>query len=197
MLNKIRRAVSKLKSGAYAAELKLRGVALGEEPYISGRPVVTVHPDSEARIGARVVLESSCRAQIIGVQQPIVLRAVGAGASLIIGDDCGMSGCTIVAASSITIQDGCLVGSGAMILDSNMHPTHSINRRYEPRPATKANDAVVLERNVFVGSRAIILAGSRVGENSVIAAGSVVRGQFPANSLIAGNPAKVVGQVKV
>ena len=51
--------------------------------------------------------------------------------------------------------------------------------------------------NVFVGARAIILPGTKIGEDSVVSAGSVVRGHFDSRVIIAGNPARVVGQVKL
>jgi maltose O-acetyltransferase len=46
--------------------------------------------------------------------------------------------------------------------------------------------------NVFVGTGAIILCNSRIGDNVIIGAGSVVRGDVPSNSVVAGNPAKVI-----
>lgn len=46
--------------------------------------------------------------------------------------------------------------------------------------------------NVFIGNNCTILPGTTVGDNCIIGAGSVVRGSFPENSVIVGNPAKVV-----
>lgn len=46
--------------------------------------------------------------------------------------------------------------------------------------------------NVFIGMNAIILMGSRIGDNCVIGAGAVVSGNIPDNSVVAGNPAKVI-----
>jgi acetyltransferase-like isoleucine patch superfamily enzyme len=46
--------------------------------------------------------------------------------------------------------------------------------------------------NVFIGNNCTILPNSVIGDNCIIGAGSVVRGQFPDNSMIMGNPAKVV-----
>ena len=50
----------------------------------------------------------------------------------------------------------------------------------------------MLGENVWVGLNAIILKDTVIGNNSVIAAGSVVKGKFPDNALIQGNPAKVI-----
>ncbi len=51
---------------------------------------------------------------------------------------------------------------------------------------------IVIEDNVFIGMRAIILKGVRIGRNTIIGAGSVVTGDIPPNSVAAGNPAKVI-----
>jgi maltose O-acetyltransferase len=55
---------------------------------------------------------------------------------------------------------------------------------------------VVIGNRVFVGVGAIILPGSRIGDDSIVAAGAVVRGDIPPGSLVAGNPAKIVSDVK-
>jgi maltose O-acetyltransferase len=55
---------------------------------------------------------------------------------------------------------------------------------------------VVIGNRVFVGAGAIILPGSRIGDDSIVAAGAVVRGDIPPGSLVAGNPAKIVSEVK-
>lgn len=51
---------------------------------------------------------------------------------------------------------------------------------------------IKIGNNVFIGSDSIILLNTTIGDNCIIGAGSVVRGTFPENSIIMGNPAKVV-----
>ena len=51
--------------------------------------------------------------------------------------------------------------------------------------------------NVFIGTNCIILLNTKIGNNCIIGAGSVVRGQFPDNSVIIGNPAKVVSNTNI
>jgi len=51
---------------------------------------------------------------------------------------------------------------------------------------------IIVGNNCFIGSNSIILPGTRIGSNCVIGAGSVVRGNIPDNSVVIGNPAKVV-----
>lgn len=56
---------------------------------------------------------------------------------------------------------------------------------------------IKIGNNVTVGAHCVILPNTVVGNNSIVGAGSVVRGKFPDNSLIVGNPAKVVSSISV
>ena len=51
--------------------------------------------------------------------------------------------------------------------------------------------------NVFIGINCIILLNTTIGDNCIVGAGSVVRGQFPDNSVIVGNPAKVISNINI
>ena len=55
---------------------------------------------------------------------------------------------------------------------------------------------VVIEDKVFVGASSIILPGVRIGENSIIGSGSIVTKDIPRNSVVAGNPARVICSVE-
>lgn len=55
---------------------------------------------------------------------------------------------------------------------------------------------VVIGNRVFVGAGAIIVPGTRIGDDSIVGAGAVVRGYVPPGSLVVGNPAKVVSDVE-
>lgn len=52
---------------------------------------------------------------------------------------------------------------------------------------------IYIGKNSFIGTNAIILYGSQIGENVIIGAGAVVKGDIPNNSIVVGNPGKVVG----
>ncbi|WP_253957830.1 acyltransferase [Metabacillus halosaccharovorans] len=55
--------------------------------------------------------------------------------------------------------------------------------------------SITIENNVFIGARSLIMPGVTVGENSIIAAGSIVTKSVPENSIVAGNPAKVLSTI--
>lgn len=185
----------KVSSRAYAVDLARRGVSLGDAAYISGRPIITRCPGSFLSIGDRFVAESVPRRQVIGVSHPVILRTLTPAAVLTIGNDCGLSGATVVATCSISIGDGALLGADCMIIDTDFHPVDHAERRYASRPVSGSDDAVRIGRNVFIGARATVLRGVRLGDNCVVAAGSVVTRSFPANSLIAGSPARLIRTV--
>ena len=97
-----------------------------------------------------------------------------------IGNNCRINGAYVHAQSQIIIGDNCVVATGVNIIDSNGHELRSTNRtvgRDTPRP-------IIIGNNVWIGLNAIILKGTEIGDNSVVAAGTVVKGYYPANSII-------------
>jgi acetyltransferase-like isoleucine patch superfamily enzyme len=99
-------------------------------------------------------------------------------------------GCSIAATELVQIGEQCSIGTYAIIMDNNYHRLEP-ERRYE-RPESAP---VVLEGNVWLGARVIVLPGVTIGEGSVIGAGSVVTRSIPARCLAAGVPAKVLRQL--
>ena len=141
-------------------------------------------------IGRRFVANSHWKHNSFGIIQPVMIRTVGHGARIEIGDDVGISGCTISAKTSIRIGNRVLIGSGAVISDSDAHPVDPDERR---EGLGGRSLPVVVEDDVFIGARAFILKGVRIGRGSVIGAGAVVTHDIPPYSVAVGNPAKVIG----
>jgi acetyltransferase-like isoleucine patch superfamily enzyme len=56
---------------------------------------------------------------------------------------------------------------------------------------------IKIGNNVFIGNNSIILSNTEIGDNCIVGAGSVVRGKFQSNSVIIGNPAKVVSNMNI
>ena len=87
------------------------------------------------------------------------------------------------------IGDYCKITQGVIIL-SHDYSVSVAKRVYHEHIGNCAE--TVIGNNVFIGMNAIILMGSKIGDNCIVGAGSVVSGTFPCNSVIAGNPAKVI-----
>lgn len=117
----------------------------------------------------------------------------GAKSSVFIGDHCRLNGAYIHAKKSITIGNKCVVAAGVNIIDSNAHQVCSFDRTIE-RDKPKE---IIIGNNVWIGLNSIILKGTTIGDNSIISAGSVVKGVFPNNVIIAGNPATIVKKIIV
>lgn len=98
------------------------------------------------------------------------------------------SGCRFQDQGGIRIGDGCLLGHNTVIttLDHDMLPS----RRADMHPAP-----VVLGRGVWFGSNVTVLPGTTIGDGAVVAAGAVVTKDVAPGAVVAGVPARVIGQV--
>ncbi|HOV08153.1 MAG TPA: acyltransferase [Spirochaetota bacterium] len=97
-----------------------------------------------------------------------------------------MNGVRVSSASEIVIGDDCMLANFCYIMDADWHDI------YDRTSSPGKTAPVILERGVWVGDSAIICKGVRIGENSIIGAGSVVRKDVPPNCVVIGNPARVV-----
>ncbi|MDG1302242.1 MAG: acyltransferase [Opitutae bacterium] len=92
---------------------------------------------------------------------------------------------------SITIGDDCLIGHNCEFSDADGHEIDPLERRKYPGQVGE----VVLGNNVWLGNNCKILKGTKIGDNSIVAAGAVVKGAFEANVIIGGVPAKVIKRI--
>jgi maltose O-acetyltransferase len=96
-------------------------------------------------------------------------------------------GCSIGATKLVRIGERSNIGSQAILIDNAFHELDPDRRNEQPEPAP-----VILEANVWLAARVIVLPGVTIGQNSVVGAGSVVTRDIPPNVLAAGIPAKVI-----
>ena len=99
-----------------------------------------------------------------------------------IGNSFLNSDCKVRCHKHIKIGDGCAISHDCTIMDSD---AHYIN-------GDKHTKEVIIEDDVWIGTRVTILSGTRIGKGAVVAAGAVVKGNIPANSLVGGIPAKII-----
>lgn len=181
----------------YRCWLKLVfNVGMGRGWTFKGIPFIRVGGrQSRIEIGNQFTAISRLKDNSIGVPHRVVIRTVAPSAEILIGDDVGVSGCVICAAESIKIGSRVKIGSGALIIDSDLHSLlPDLEERYrEDRECSKGKRApITIGNDVFIGARSIILKGVTIGDAAIIGAGSVVTKDVPAGAIAAGNPAKIV-----
>ena len=113
------------------------------------------------------------------------------GCSLYIGENAKLTlaghgymnyNCTLVCMDSIYIGNGVIISENVVIRDSDIH---SLEGFVNHKP-------IRIEDKVWIGTNAIILKGVTIGKGAVVAAGSVVTKDVPPNSLVGGNPARII-----
>ncbi|MFD1385799.1 DapH/DapD/GlmU-related protein [Oceanobacillus oncorhynchi subsp. oncorhynchi] len=99
------------------------------------------------------------------------------------------SGCRFQDQGQIIIGDGSLIGHNVVFA--------TINHDYDPlNRGTMYLKPIELKERTWIGSNATILPGVTIGENSVVAAGSVVTKDVPPNTIVGGNPAKFISDLE-
>ncbi len=97
--------------------------------------------------------------------------------------------CTFYDLGGLDIADDVMIGPNVSIITSG-HPIEPSQRR-----AGVTAKPIAIERSVWIAAGATIIGGVTVGENSVVAAGSVVTRDVPPNTLVGGNPARVIRSI--
>jgi acetyltransferase-like isoleucine patch superfamily enzyme len=100
--------------------------------------------------------------------------------------------------NGITIEEGCQLAAWNGVFS---HSSHISVRLYGKNYGGTEMDGYVrgpvhIGKYTFVGSHALIMPGTKIGKGSIVAAYSLVKGEFPDFSIIAGNPAKVIGDTR-
>jgi acetyltransferase-like isoleucine patch superfamily enzyme len=97
--------------------------------------------------------------------------------------------CTFYDLGGLDIADDVLIGPNVSLITSG-HPLERSQRR-----AATIGKPIAIEKGVWIAAGAIVIGGVTIGENSVVAAGSVVTKHVPANTLVGGNPARVIRSI--
>jgi acetyltransferase-like isoleucine patch superfamily enzyme len=114
---------------------------------------------------------------------------VNDGAHLEMGTRSYINDCsTVTCFDHIKIGSGCSISWNTTILDSNIHELVIAGR---PRPRSAP---ISIGDQVWIGTGATILAGTSIGNQAVVAAGSVVTADVPAGVVVGGNPARIIAE---
>lgn len=125
------------------------------------------------------------------------------GGRIIIGNNTYIGNKTIIGAKDfIKIGDNVIISDDVIIFDNNNHPVNSDLRLRMSQKGNYYSDEwswryaessqIVIEDNVWIGKRAAILKGVKVGRGAIVALGAIVTKDVPPYSIVAGNPACVV-----
>jgi acetyltransferase-like isoleucine patch superfamily enzyme len=176
----------------YAKLLKLnyqiQGIEFGANTMFYGKPHFRILANTQIKIGNNCRFRSSHTSNLIGINRPCILSTHGGNNNkIIIGNNCGFSGTVIGAFTQITIGNNVKCGANTLITDSDWHQEDLRSGPAKP---------IIIGNNVWLGVNAVVLKGVTIGENTVIGANSLVVKDIPANVIAAGNPCKVIKNLK-
>ncbi len=110
-----------------------------------------------------------------------------------VGKHCKISSHTFIC-EGVFIEDEVFVGHGVMFINDSF-PRATAGGRLQTE-ADWAVEPIVVKKGASIGSNATILANVTIGERAIIGAGSVVTRDVPADTIVAGNPARVLRKIK-
>lgn len=130
---------------------------------------ITVEGKSELRIGRKLKMHNGAKIR------------VRKGGKLEIGKNFGMSnGCVVTAYDHIKIGDNVMLGPNVLIYDQD----HDYRAEGGVAAMKFKTAPVVIGNNVWIGANTLILRGTTIGDDSVVGGGTVIKGEYPPNSVI-------------
>jgi len=138
-------------------------------------PGVSASGDVAVHLGSRVFLGRS------GVFQGTGAISIGAGTYVGNFFDFNCRG-------RIEVGENCMFGNFVTLVDNNHGTSPSRDMKEQPFEVKP----IVVKRNCWLGEKCTVLAGVTIGENAIVAAGSVVTRDVPANAVVAGVPARIL-----
>lgn len=161
-----------------------KDASLGNNIHFYGYTVIKIDKSAKCIIiGDNFVCRSG---EEYGVGVKTSKIQVGKDAKLIIGNNSGISNTNIACTLEIRIGDNVNIGFDTTIMDSDFHSISSADRLNHTDIINAKRKTIIIHDNVFIGAGSIIMKGVEIGENSVIAAGSIVNVNIPPNELWGG-----------
>ena len=150
---------------------------------IDKRAIIPILRQSGATVGKNCDIES-----------PLIFHnCKGSYKNFIIGNNCHIGKNVFLdLRDKIIIKDNVVISMECKIITHLDMSKSNLTKLYPP---TQKN--VIINENCYIGANSTILMGVELGENCLVAAGSVVTKSFPANSLIAGVPANLIKKIEV
>ncbi len=159
-----------------------------------GLPIISKCKGSKIILGKGCSLVSKSKYNQAGINHPVILATLTPMAIIDIGA-VGISGSSICAVKKITIGDFGGLGANSNIYDTDFHCIDAFKRRSQVNILEASYKEVKIGKDVWIGANVIILKGVEIGDEAVIAAGSVVVKSVPPKTIYAGNPAKKIKDI--
>lgn len=154
---------------------------IGSEIELTG-PVI-IHNQGRIEIGNQVIFDSNC-------YKPIYISLDNPGAKLTIEHNVYINyGTEISLVEEVFIGANSLISIDCLIYDTDWH-------RIDGLPGPVSSSPTRIGRGVWLGARVIVLKGVTIGDNTVVAANSVVTKDLPPNVLAGGNPARILHPIE-
>jgi len=172
------------------------GIKCGSGVKVWGGVDLATSSKDSIKIGDDVsLISSSRRCAASALFSNVKLRTFKRSARIVVGSNVSLSATSIAARSkTVEIGDGTCVAPNVIIMDTDFHSLWPPEGRAQ-NPGYEQDADVIVGKNVWLGINSIILKGVKIGDNTVIGAGSVVTSDIPANCVAAGNPAKVLKEL--
>lgn len=172
--------------------------------------------EANAVVPSDALLFTTAACQNLGAREDITvgngfvcrgtLRREGFGGKITIGDNVYIGDYSVVSSGvSVVLEDGVTIAYNVSIFDNDAHPLEAEARAAQLRdimtighdgPIEVPAAPVVIERDAWIAAGAMVLKGVRIGAGAVVAAGSVVTRNVPPNTVVAGNPAVAVKDIR-
>lgn len=195
-LNMLTMSGIKRRFGSFITMQKLRNYNVKFNPkniILNGLTYIDIDNNGEVVIEDGFIINSGVTSGIDGYISKISVKR---GAYLYLGKNSGMTNTIIQCHNNITIGENVNIGAGCLIMDSNFHSADWHDRLDRKKDVENPKNAPIkIGDVVFIGARSIICKGVTIGDHSMIAAGSVVVKDVPANEVWGGNPAKFIKKI--
>ena len=178
------------------------GVDIGKGCTFIGKTYFRRTPNGSIKVGQNCRFLSTFTSNLHGLNRPCMLTTLRYGSEIILGDNVGLSGCVVAAATKVEIRDRVFCGANTTITDTD---SHSLDYRYrhpekyfkdDPGRVEPVNaKPIVIESDVFIGMNVLVLKGVTIGKGTVVGAGSIVANDLPPYVIAAGQPAKPIASL--
>ena len=158
------------------------------------QPLAYVHP--QARIAKNVVIEP-----FVNIEKNVEIGEgtwIGSNVTIMegarIGKNCKISSHTFIC-EGVTIEDDVFVGHNVTFINDRFPRATNEGGNLQTEQDWKC-EPTLIRKGASIGSSVTVLCGVTIGERAIIGAGSVVTKNVPSNTIVAGNPARVVRKIE-